>query len=315
MRERSGWNRQPLAGARASSPTPLTGAVVTRHVTTGTNSWSLEYQIAEEPIASTTASKASRVTFVFTNWARRAPRLYTPLQTRRYLPVRCTVAWLLLQPRYAASLFLADGDSRNCRRRPGREWLRALTTIVDGGTLPVEYRCDGEVRPSRCRGHKARRHARKFALLILSTLPGDGTTTKVELGALRHPGDDYVTRPQHDRDQYSASATIIQQPPTSRRARGIQAPDLHLHGLRAFPAAPQVGSARVTGAVLAAAHALGDTRVCLAVGVIHPAPVASPRSVGVLRLMRAHPRKAGHHVCWLQRAGFACRRPHSRPVY
>ncbi|MFN7983281.1 MAG: YHYH protein [Vicinamibacterales bacterium] len=47
--------------------TPLTGAVVTRHVTTGTNSWSLEYQIAGRTYRVDYRIEGTRVTFVFTD--------------------------------------------------------------------------------------------------------------------------------------------------------------------------------------------------------------------------------------------------------
>ncbi|MFN7983282.1 MAG: YbhB/YbcL family Raf kinase inhibitor-like protein [Vicinamibacterales bacterium] len=123
--------------------------------------------------------------------------------------------------------------------------------IVDGGTLPVEYTCDGEGATVALSWSQPPAGTREFALLM-STLPGDGTTKwNWVLYGIPATTTSLVrnTTGIGTLGVGSDGPAAAYQPPCSQ-GPGAK---IYTFTVYALSAAPQVGSARVTGAVLAAA--------------------------------------------------------------
>ncbi len=129
----------------------------------------------------------------------------------------------------------------------------ALTSdaIVNGGTLPAEYTCDGEGATVALTWDHPPSGTREYALLM-STLPGDGTT---KWNWVLYGIPSAVTSLARNTTGVGTLGVGSDGPSAAYQPPCSQGPGAKLYTFTvyALSGAPQVGSTRVTGSVLTAA--------------------------------------------------------------
>lgn len=141
-----------------------------------------------------------------------------------------------------------------CWTAPGSSTFKLTSPVAaDGGTLPIEYTCDGKGSTIELSWSNPPAGTREFALLM-TTLPGDGST-KWNWVLYGIPG----TTTRLNKNTFgigtvgvgSDGPTAAYQPPCSQ-GPGLKTYTFTLYALSASPSLPQAAN-QVTGAMLASA--------------------------------------------------------------